>query len=176
MCSLNTGENFVIKISEIPSRGDWSSPGLLKNGFAIAALSDVTPCLTEPRSWGPWARCSCQLAFCEGLIPVQREPTMRFFWWCHALVLSLGRTTDALWKLGLYRMKQRVAKRQRVTAECCLENWFYTRLLILELKAVGTSVGFLSLFCFGLCVPQPVLFVFVEWSCCVRKTMETRVP
>lgn len=39
MCLLNPSENFVIKISEIPSEWDGFSPGLIKNLFAIAAVS-----------------------------------------------------------------------------------------------------------------------------------------
>lgn len=47
-------------------------------------------------------------------------------------------------------------------AQCCLENCFYTRLLILELKSAGSSVGFLCLFCSGLCGPQLLLFCLCE--------------
>lgn len=77
--SLNTGENFVIKISEILLHWASSGPGLIKSIAAVAAVVVVSVCPIEPPSTGPHG-CFSSPAFYSGPILVQGEPNV----WSHS--------------------------------------------------------------------------------------------
>lgn len=146
--SLNTGVNFVIKISEILSHWAGSDPGLIKSIAAVAAVDAVSVCLTDPLSTGPHV-CFSSPVFCSWLIRAGRTQCVIAFFFISVLscflgpdviyctacacseaqqkresgsALSIGSIIPLLCEFGLQRVRQR-----------CLENYFHSVMLISEL-------------------------------------------